>query len=74
MDIQSRKLEFIQDFLKLQNEETLVQLEKLLKKIQKIEKEHNKSKEKEFLKSFGVFASEKASEEIKESRKFRKKT
>jgi hypothetical protein len=37
MDIQSRKLEFIKDFLALQSEEAITQLEKLLKKSQKIE-------------------------------------
>ncbi len=31
MDIQTRKLAFIQEFLKLQSEEVLLQLEKLLK-------------------------------------------
>ncbi|NGF57942.1 hypothetical protein G5B00_15590 [Parapedobacter sp. SGR-10] len=30
MDIQSRKIEFVQEFLKLQNEELLTRLEKLL--------------------------------------------
>lgn len=37
MDIQSRKLEFIKDFLALQSEEAITQLEKLLKKSQKTE-------------------------------------
>lgn len=32
MDIQSRKIKFIQAFLKLQNEETILELEKTLKK------------------------------------------
>jgi len=41
MDIQSRKIEFIQDFLKLQSEEAIIQLEKLLKKSQKTEKENS---------------------------------
>ena len=31
MDIQSRKLEFIQEFLKVQSEELITRLEKLLK-------------------------------------------
>ncbi len=31
MDIQSRKIEFVQEFLKLQNEELLTRLEKLLR-------------------------------------------
>jgi hypothetical protein len=31
MDIQTRKLNFIQDFLKLQSEETIAQFEKLMK-------------------------------------------
>lgn len=37
MDIQSRKIEFIQEFLKIQNEEVIFQFEKLLKKEKKIE-------------------------------------
>ncbi len=43
MDIQSRKIEFIQSFLKLQSEEMLSQFEKLLKKAKKsdVEKEFN---------------------------------
>ncbi len=32
MDLQSRKIEFIQEFLKLQSEEAISKLEKLLKK------------------------------------------
>ena len=32
MDIQTRKIEFVQQFLKLQNEEIITQFEKLLKK------------------------------------------
>lgn len=32
MDLQSRKIEFVQEFLKLQSEEVINQLEKLLKK------------------------------------------
>ena len=32
MDLQSRKIEFVQVFLKLQSEEAITQLEKLLKK------------------------------------------
>jgi len=32
MDLQSRKIEFVQKFLKIQNEELLSQLENLLKK------------------------------------------
>jgi len=32
MDLQSRKIEFVQDFLKLQSEEAISKLEKLLKK------------------------------------------
>ncbi len=31
MDIQTRKIEFVQEFLKLQNEELLTRLEKLLR-------------------------------------------
>jgi len=37
MDIQSRKIEFIQEFLKIQNVSTIEQFEKLLKKKQIIE-------------------------------------
>lgn len=37
MDIQTRKLEFIQDFLKLQSEEVIAQFEKLLKNAKNIE-------------------------------------
>ncbi|UGU17515.1 hypothetical protein LS482_06475 [Sinomicrobium kalidii] len=32
MDLQTRKIEFIQEFLKLQSEEAIARLEKLLKK------------------------------------------
>lgn len=32
MDIQSRKLDFIQEFLKIQNEELISRLEKILRK------------------------------------------
>ncbi|CAM4214099.1 hypothetical protein [Gillisia hiemivivida] len=35
MDLQSRKIEFIQEFLKLQSEEAISRLEKLLKKEKK---------------------------------------
>lgn len=35
MDLQSRKIEFIQEFLKLKNEEAISRLEKLLKKEKK---------------------------------------
>ncbi len=38
MDIQTRKIEFVQAFLKLQSEEMISQLEKLLKKSTKIDK------------------------------------
>ncbi|WP_326981752.1 hypothetical protein VUJ46_16160 [Chryseobacterium sp. MYb264] len=37
MDIQTRKLEFIQDFLKLQSEEVIAQFEKLLRNAKNIE-------------------------------------
>lgn len=49
----------------------------LLEKLAKSIRRDTKSKEKEFFKSFGAFASEKSAEdiakEIKESRKFREK-
>ena len=32
MDLQTRKIEFVQEFLKLQSERTIILLEKLLKK------------------------------------------
>ncbi|HET8737367.1 MAG TPA: hypothetical protein VFM69_12285 [Pricia sp.] len=35
MDLQSRKIEFVQEFLKLQSEEAISRLEKLLKKEKK---------------------------------------
>lgn len=35
MDLQSRKIEFVQEFLKIQNEETISRLEKFLKKEKK---------------------------------------
>lgn len=35
MDLQSRKIEFIQEFLKLKNEEAISRFEKLLKKEKK---------------------------------------
>ncbi|WP_445431940.1 hypothetical protein [Chryseobacterium indoltheticum] len=44
MDIQSRKLEFIQDFLKLQSEDVIAQFEKLLKKAKNIEEENKLEK------------------------------
>lgn len=44
MDIQSRKLGFIQDFLKLQSEEVIAQFEKLLKKAKHIEEENKLEK------------------------------
>jgi len=37
MDLQTRKIEFIQAFLKLQSEEVISQFEKLLKKESKID-------------------------------------
>jgi len=36
MDLQSRKIEFIQEFLKIQSEEAISRLEKLLKKEKKV--------------------------------------
>ncbi len=36
MDLQSRKIEFVQEFLKLQSEEAISRLEKVLKKEKKI--------------------------------------
>ncbi len=43
MDLQTRKIEFIQEFLKLQSEDVISQLENLLKKkIKTAEEEHFK--------------------------------
>ena len=39
MDIQTRKIEFVQAFLKLQSEEIISQFEKLLKKTKNVEVE-----------------------------------
>lgn len=39
MDIQTRKIEVVQAFLKLQSEEMVSQFEKLLKKVEKAEKD-----------------------------------
>ncbi len=36
MDIEARKIEFIQEFLKLQSEEAIIRLEKVLKKEKKL--------------------------------------
>ncbi len=36
MDLQARKIEFVQDFLKLQSEEAISRLEKLLKREKEI--------------------------------------
>lgn len=41
MDIQSRKIEFIQAFLKLQSEEVISQLENILRKKSTIDLEQN---------------------------------
>lgn len=43
MNIHARKLEFIQDFLKLQSEEAILQFEKLLKKTKSVELEKETS-------------------------------
>jgi hypothetical protein len=43
MNIHARKLEFIQDFLKLQSEEAILQFEKLLKKTKIVELEKETS-------------------------------
>ncbi|MDT0642727.1 hypothetical protein RM553_07760 [Zunongwangia sp. F363] len=49
MDLQSRKIEFVQDFLELQSEEAISRLEKLLKKEKEnvVEKEINPMTRKE---------------------------
>lgn len=40
MNLETRKIEFIQEFLKLQSEEVISKLEKLLKKEQKTSDDH----------------------------------
>jgi hypothetical protein len=47
MDLQTRKLELIQEFLKVQSEDVISRLEKILKK-------ENKKSEKEFLKPMTI--------------------
>ncbi|WP_346983753.1 hypothetical protein [Chryseobacterium sp. POE27] len=41
MDIQTRKLNFIQDFLKLQSEEAIAQFEKLMKNTKSVDPKNN---------------------------------
>ena len=41
MDIQTRKIEFIQEFLKVQNEELIYRLENILKKENEYSKDEN---------------------------------
>ena len=36
MDLQSRKIEFVQEFLKVQSEEVILRLEKFLRKVNKV--------------------------------------
>ena len=52
MDIQSRKIEFIQAFLKLQSEEVISQLENILRKKSTIELEQNSDCKPMSLKEF----------------------
>lgn len=42
MDLQTRKLDFIQEFLKIQNEDMILQFEKLLKRKKNSEGEFSK--------------------------------
>lgn len=55
MDLHSRKIEFVQDFLKLQSEEAISRLEKLLKKEKKnvVQKEFRPMTKKELNKRIG---------------------
>lgn len=46
MDLQTRKIEFIQEFLKIQSEEAIERLEKLLKKEKKNKHSDSMSAEK----------------------------
>ncbi|MFY7846484.1 hypothetical protein [Chryseobacterium gambrini] len=57
MDIQSRKLAFIQAFLNLQSEEMIVQFEKLMKKAKNIDEENQ----------FKPFSTEEMNERISRS-------
>lgn len=41
MDLQTRKIEFVQAFLKLQNEEMISQFEKLLRNVKQSESEND---------------------------------
>ncbi|MCK8143442.1 hypothetical protein MW871_16245 [Flavobacterium sp. I-SCBP12n] len=52
MDIQSRKIEFMQAFLKLQSEEVISQLENILRKKSTIELEQNSDFKPMSLKEF----------------------
>ncbi|WP_188051627.1 hypothetical protein [Flavobacterium sp. GP15] len=52
MDIQSRKIEFVQAFLKLQSEEVISQLENILRKKSTIELEQNSDFKPMSLKEF----------------------
>ena len=47
MDLQTRKIEFVQEFLKIQSEEIISQLEKILRK-------ENKSPDKENFKPMSI--------------------
>jgi len=57
MDIQSRKLAFIQSFLNLKSEEVIAQFEKLMKKAKNIDEENQ----------FSPFTVEEMSERISQS-------
>ncbi|HAO05824.1 MULTISPECIES: hypothetical protein [Chryseobacterium] len=57
MDIQSRKLAFIQAFLNLQSEEMIVQFEKLMKKAKNMDEENQ----------FKPFSTEEMNERISRS-------
>jgi hypothetical protein len=57
MDIQSRKLAFIQAFLTLQSEEMIVQFEKLMKKAKNMDEENQ----------FKTFSTEEMNERISRS-------
>lgn len=67
----------VEAYAKLLDNLSLIGKIELLEKLAKSLKKENKSKEKDFFKSFGAFPSEKAADtivkEIKESRKFRER-
>jgi len=54
MDLQTRKLEFIKEFLKIQSEEVVLRLEIILKKENKTTKEEEEEEEEENFKPMTI--------------------